>query len=166
MPCSSPQWKCELVCWWYLRPFKCKWQLGSRQCCNFKYGHGCLHSLDFSQQHRCPLLPHDFCLWKRCCVHFCLIFNFVILQLCDNVLDCSVHKCEERCHASEKCGKCPRSGARSCPCGKSSNKLLRIQISTFFVWHILCIGRTYAYLLTILDLLVCKSHIYIYCCSG
>ncbi|XP_064636261.1 NF-X1-type zinc finger protein NFXL1-like [Lineus longissimus] len=43
-------------------------------------------------------------------------------EVCTKVLSCGNHTCEEVCHAG-KCGPCPRSVDRKCPCGKSSSQL-------------------------------------------
>ncbi|CAF0811312.1 unnamed protein product, partial [Didymodactylos carnosus] len=37
---------------------------------------------------------------------------------CNRPLSCSIHKCEKICHTGA-CGKCPREGLRTCPCGKT-----------------------------------------------
>ncbi|CAH1802686.1 unnamed protein product, partial [Owenia fusiformis] len=42
--------------------------------------------------------------------------------VCGTVLQCASHTCEEICH-SGKCGPCPRSGERTCPCGKAKANL-------------------------------------------
>ena len=43
---------------------------------------------------------------------------------CNKILPCGFHRCERICH-DKACGNCPRSGERSCPCGKSSELLDR-----------------------------------------
>lgn len=40
-------------------------------------------------------------------------------QVCNRVLSCGHHRCERLCHA-DKCGECPRTGERKCPCGQTS----------------------------------------------
>ncbi|GLC51639.1 hypothetical protein PLESTB_000524100 [Pleodorina starrii] len=40
-------------------------------------------------------------------------------RVCGKQLACGNHKCEEVCHAG-KCGSCPFSGVRTCPCGKKT----------------------------------------------
>nr|CAB3264314.1 ZF(NFX1) NF-X1-type zinc finger protein [Phallusia mammillata] len=39
---------------------------------------------------------------------------------CDKPFRCGFHKCEKVCHEAGQCGECPRSGERTCPCGKVS----------------------------------------------
>ncbi|KAG1690698.1 NF-X1-type zinc finger protein NFXL1 [Nymphon striatum] len=84
------------------------------------------------KQHKCSQLCHEGdCLTcpkeslQRC---ICGKFNKKVpcsspLWQCDKPcgrpLDCSAHVCEEICHQCDTCGKCPKSGPRSCPCGKS-----------------------------------------------
>jgi hypothetical protein len=48
-----------------------------------------------------------------------LCFCVCHFQSCGKRLACGNHLCEEICH-SGKCGSCPRSGVRKCPCGKTS----------------------------------------------
>ncbi|XP_067117921.1 NF-X1-type zinc finger protein NFXL1 [Osmerus mordax] len=43
-------------------------------------------------------------------------------QVCGSPLSCGHHLCERACHQGP-CGACPRSGARSCPCGKTKCSL-------------------------------------------
>ncbi|XP_028824270.1 NF-X1-type zinc finger protein NFXL1-like [Denticeps clupeoides] len=43
-------------------------------------------------------------------------------QVCGAPLACGNHTCERVCHTGS-CGQCPRSGSRSCPCGKSETAL-------------------------------------------
>ncbi|EDV19924.1 uncharacterized protein TRIADDRAFT_32641 [Trichoplax adhaerens] len=43
-------------------------------------------------------------------------------KICNKVLSCGFHRCERICH-DNACGNCPRSGERSCPCGKSKFNL-------------------------------------------
>ncbi|XP_077976077.1 NF-X1-type zinc finger protein NFXL1-like isoform X1 [Styela clava] len=38
---------------------------------------------------------------------------------CNKLLSCGIHKCDKVCHTGN-CGNCPRSGWRTCPCGKSN----------------------------------------------
>ncbi|KXJ04687.1 NF-X1-type zinc finger protein NFXL1, partial [Exaiptasia diaphana] len=40
-------------------------------------------------------------------------------QVCGRSLACGFHVCEIVCHTGQ-CGDCPRTGERTCPCGKSS----------------------------------------------
>ena len=52
--------------------------------------------------------------------HVCILLLrcLLYLQPCGRTLECGNHVCEARCH-SGRCGACPRSGKRSCPCGKT-----------------------------------------------
>lgn len=43
-------------------------------------------------------------------------------QPCNKVLTCGHHRCDKVCH-SGWCGDCPRSGMRTCPCGKTRHTL-------------------------------------------
>ncbi|XP_048589157.1 NF-X1-type zinc finger protein NFXL1 isoform X2 [Nematostella vectensis] len=43
-------------------------------------------------------------------------------KICGRTLSCGFHICEKVCH-SGLCGDCPRSGERSCPCGKTKISL-------------------------------------------
>jgi NF-X1-type zinc finger protein NFXL1 len=53
-----------------------------------------------------------------------LVFITQCSQVCGKLLSCGNHKCEDTCHRPGQCGPCPRSGARSCPCGKSETQNL------------------------------------------
>ena len=44
--------------------------------------------------------------------------NVSSYQICGRSLTCGHHTCERSCHEG-KCGDCPRSGERQCPCGKT-----------------------------------------------
>ena len=56
----------------------------------------------------------------------CNDLNFQCDKICGRMFDCQIHRCQKICHRGE-CGPCPRQGARTCPCGKTSS------FSRFFV---------------------------------
>ncbi|XP_006818930.1 NF-X1-type zinc finger protein NFXL1-like [Saccoglossus kowalevskii] len=43
-------------------------------------------------------------------------------QICNKPFACGFHVCDKHCHSGE-CGTCPRSGNRTCPCGKTSYEM-------------------------------------------
>ncbi|CAI8057869.1 NF-X1-type zinc finger protein NFXL1 [Geodia barretti] len=43
-------------------------------------------------------------------------------QVCGELLSCGCHSCQRVCH-SGPCGGCPRSGTRTCPCGKTEHDI-------------------------------------------
>lgn len=52
------------------------------------------------------------------------------LQACGKTLSCGHHVCETICHSGQ-CSSCPRSGPRTCPCGKTSESSSQISCNYF-----------------------------------
>lgn len=88
--------------------------------------------LQFISQKKFNCRPPDishlyfFCLGLLCLTVLSCYITFTwflwAFQVCGKALPCGNHTCEQVCHAGP-CGDCPRSGKRSCPCGKSSKFL-------------------------------------------
>ncbi|KAH9492637.1 NF-X1-type zinc finger protein nfxl1 [Bulinus truncatus] len=87
------------------------------------------------KQHKCPEKCHSGvcppCV--KTSIHPCLCGKEKVERPCDSIswqcekkcgksLNCGNHVCELVCHTG-KCGNCPRSGLRKCPCGKTEFQL-------------------------------------------
>uniref|UniRef100_A0A8B9TDX6 Nuclear transcription factor, X-box binding like 1 n=1 Tax=Anas platyrhynchos TaxID=8839 RepID=A0A8B9TDX6_ANAPL len=68
----------------------------------------------------CPKMVTTTCHCKKAkpVPRRCSAKEWSSFQVCGKALPCGNHTCEQVCHAGP-CGDCPRSGKRSCPCGKS-----------------------------------------------
>ncbi|XP_072040523.1 NF-X1-type zinc finger protein NFXL1-like [Amphiura filiformis] len=102
--CSTRQWSCGQIC---QRPLTCGQHMCQTPC----------HSGD------CP--PCDKTSQQRCMcgkgeqVRPCASPEWSCDKICGKVLSCGSHTCEKECHQQGQCGDCPRSGQRTCPCGKT-----------------------------------------------
>jgi len=101
--CSNKKWSCGKVCG---QPLTC----GHHNC------------EDFCHEGECPTCPYSSkqsCLCgKNTTERPCAQPSWNCEQTCHSAYSCGHHLCEESCH-SGKCGDCPRSGKRNCPCGKT-----------------------------------------------
>ena len=110
----------------------CRAQQSARRCGTRHYSCGALcNKLLACGIHRCPDICHQgdclpctkesaqSCVCGRVSarVVLCATPSFHCATPCGRLLACGHHYCDVLCHAGP-CGACPRSGARSCPCGK------------------------------------------------
>ncbi|XP_034267249.1 NF-X1-type zinc finger protein NFXL1 [Pantherophis guttatus] len=105
--CSMKEWSCQLPCG---RKLPC----GQHNC-----GNPC-HPGDCQS---CPRVSKQSCVCgKQIAERQCASPLWQCDEICGRTLSCGYHVCEEICHDGS-CGECPRSGKRSCPCGKSKFSL-------------------------------------------
>ncbi|XP_015745022.2 NF-X1-type zinc finger protein NFXL1-like [Python bivittatus] len=105
--CSMKEWSCQLPCG---RKLPC----GQHNC-----GNPC-HPGDCQP---CPRVSKQSCVCgKQIAERQCASPLWQCDEVCGRTLSCGYHVCEQICH-SGFCGECPRSGKRSCPCGKSKFSL-------------------------------------------
>ncbi|KAL2079385.1 hypothetical protein ACEWY4_025129 [Coilia grayii] len=101
--CHSKAWHCQQRCG---RLLPC----GTHTCQNSCHGGEC---------EACPRVSVQWCVCgRRQSERPCASPRWQCDQVCGAPLRCGNHVCERVCH-SGVCGECPRSGNRSCPCGKS-----------------------------------------------
>ncbi|KAK6976666.1 NF-X1-type zinc finger protein NFXL1 [Biomphalaria glabrata] len=105
--CSAKSWSCGKTCGRLLscKQHKCTQTCHSGVCppCVKTSFHPCLCGKDKAER------PCDSISWH-------------CDKMCGKPLNCGNHVCEVVCHDG-KCGSCPRSGLRKCPCGKTEYKL-------------------------------------------
>ncbi|XP_065059234.1 NF-X1-type zinc finger protein NFXL1-like [Rhopilema esculentum] len=108
----------------------------TRRCCNKEWSCGAMCSdLLACGLHKCkstchpgdcPPCPEKSLQPCKCSKHKqlrdCAAGIWKCSEVCGKVLSCGYHTCEEVCH-NGTCGPCPRTGKRSCPCGKMSLQL-------------------------------------------
>ncbi|KAM6440614.1 NF-X1-type zinc finger protein NFXL1 isoform 2-T2 [Liasis olivaceus] len=105
--CSMKEWSCQLPCG---RKLPC----GQHNC-----GNPC-HPGDCQP---CPRVSKQSCVCgKQIAERQCASPLWQCDEVCGRTLSCGYHVCERICHGGS-CGECPRSGKRSCPCGKSKFSL-------------------------------------------
>ncbi|KAL7981781.1 hypothetical protein Chor_000838, partial [Crotalus horridus] len=105
--CSMKEWSCQLPCG---RKLPC----GQHNC-----GNPC-HPGDCQP---CPRVSKQSCVCgKQIAERQCASPFWQCDVICGRTLSCGYHVCEQICHGGS-CGECPRSGKRSCPCGKSKFSL-------------------------------------------
>ncbi|XP_057312601.1 NF-X1-type zinc finger protein NFXL1-like [Hydractinia symbiolongicarpus] len=105
--CSNKNWSCGKTC---ERDLSC----GHHTCKEF------CHSGDCPP---CPFKSEQPCLCgKNNATRECANPEWSCGQECSKNLSCGHHVCERICH-SGPCGDCPRSGLRTCPCGKTESTL-------------------------------------------
>ncbi|XP_074397635.1 NF-X1-type zinc finger protein NFXL1 isoform X1 [Zonotrichia albicollis] len=101
--CSAKEWSCRLPCG---RTLLC----GQHVCENPCHAGDC---------QPCPRVSKQQCICGRqTAERLCASPQWQCDQVCGKCLPCGNHTCEQVCHAGP-CGDCPRSGKRSCPCGKT-----------------------------------------------
>lgn len=100
------------------------WSCGSR--CNKLLAcgqHYCSTPCHPGECSPCPKTSQQSC---KCGKHHqirpCISPEWTCTEPCQKTLSCQQHKCEKICHEG-KCGACPRSGKRTCPCGKTEFEL-------------------------------------------
>nr|XP_060634470.1 NF-X1-type zinc finger protein NFXL1 [Anolis sagrei ordinatus] len=105
--CSTKEWSCQLPC-------------GRRLPCG---QHNCEKPCHPGNCQPCPRISKQRCVCgKQVAERLCASPLWQCDQVCGKTLPCGYHVCEEVCHGGP-CGECPRSGKRSCPCGKSKFSL-------------------------------------------
>ncbi|KAG8134922.1 hypothetical protein E2320_007990, partial [Naja naja] len=105
--CSMKEWSCQLPCG---RKLPC----GQHNC-----GNPC-HPGDCQP---CPRVSKQSCVCgKQVAERQCASPLWQCDEICGRTLSCGYHVCEQICHRGS-CEECPRSGKRSCPCGKSKFSL-------------------------------------------
>ncbi|XP_077984309.1 NF-X1-type zinc finger protein NFXL1-like [Glandiceps talaboti] len=105
--CSAKEWSCGQVC---------AKQLGCRQ-------HYCQQPCHKGDCASCEKQSIQYCLCgKERAQRPCSSPEWQCEQICNRPLTCGYHVCEQHCHGGN-CGPCPRSGNRTCPCGKTSYDL-------------------------------------------
>ncbi|CAB3990085.1 NF-X1-type zinc finger NFXL1 [Paramuricea clavata] len=71
----------------------------------------------------CPLCPErstQSCICGRNrSIRPCAEPQWLCTEVCGKLLECSNHSCSDICHRG-KCPPCPKSGKRTCPCGKTT----------------------------------------------
>lgn len=110
--CGSMKWSCGKTC---ARTLLCA-------------KHECK---DVCHEGQCPPCPHFSRQPCRCGrqieVQPCGTKEWQCENECGKALPCDLHRCSKKCHKGE-CGECPKSGARTCPCGKSKEVILPCSI--------------------------------------
>ncbi|CAI5783838.1 NF-X1-type zinc finger protein NFXL1 [Podarcis lilfordi] len=105
--CSTKEWSCQLPC-------------GRKLPCG---QHNCEKPCHPGDCQPCPRVSKQACICGRqVAERLCASPVWQCNQVCGKTLPCGYHACEQICHAGS-CGECPRSGKRSCPCGKSKFSL-------------------------------------------
>ncbi|XP_029444066.1 NF-X1-type zinc finger protein NFXL1 [Rhinatrema bivittatum] len=105
--CSAKEWSCQQNC-------------GRKLLCE---QHKCENPCHPGDCRPCPRVSKQKCLCGRqMAERLCASPLWQCEQVCSKPLPCGSHTCEQVCH-SGPCGECPRSGKRSCPCGKSKYSL-------------------------------------------
>uniref|UniRef100_A0A670J1C1 Nuclear transcription factor, X-box binding like 1 n=1 Tax=Podarcis muralis TaxID=64176 RepID=A0A670J1C1_PODMU len=105
--CSTKEWSCQLPC-------------GRKLPCG---QHNCEKPCHPGECQPCPRVSKQACICGRqVAERLCASPVWQCDQVCGKTLPCGYHACEQICHAGS-CGECPRSGKRSCPCGKSKFSL-------------------------------------------
>ncbi|XP_054846530.1 NF-X1-type zinc finger protein NFXL1 [Eublepharis macularius] len=105
--CSTKEWSCQQPC---CRKLPCG-------------QHSCEKSCHPGDCEPCPRVSRQRCVCGRqVAERLCASPLWQCDQACRKTLPCGFHACEQVCHAGP-CGECPRSGKRSCPCGKSKFSL-------------------------------------------
>ena len=97
---------------------------------NWSCGGQCKRILE-CREHYCPQICHEsFCppcpvlVFSKCqCGDHekyitCRIKKWKCQSICNTILACGNHRCEERCHPLGQSHRCPRTSSRNCPCGK------------------------------------------------
>lgn len=105
--CSAKAWSCGKPCGGLLRCGQ----------------HTCEEPCHADECKPCPRQSLQPCLCgsgkkKR----FCADPTWQCDKVCGKAYSCGHHECKKVCHSGE-CGKCPSSGPRTCPCGKTSHIL-------------------------------------------
>ncbi|XP_042324551.1 NF-X1-type zinc finger protein NFXL1 isoform X2 [Sceloporus undulatus] len=105
--CSTKEWSCQLPC-------------GRKLPCG---QHNCEKPCHPGDCQPCPRVSKQRCICGRqVAERLCASPLWHCDQVCGKTLPCGYHACEQVCHGGS-CGECPRSGKRSCPCGKSKFSL-------------------------------------------
>uniref|UniRef100_A0A6J0TA16 NF-X1-type zinc finger protein NFXL1 isoform X1 n=1 Tax=Pogona vitticeps TaxID=103695 RepID=A0A6J0TA16_9SAUR len=105
--CSTKEWSCQLPC-------------GRKLPCG---QHNCEKPCHPGVCQPCPRVSEQSCVCGRqVAERLCASPTWQCDQICGKTLPCGYHSCEQICHGGS-CGKCPRSGRRCCPCGKSKFSL-------------------------------------------
>lgn len=105
--CSAKQWSCGKAC-------------GRKLSCGH---HNCQQPCHTGECAPCPKTSKQPCYCgKEVTTRPCASPEWQCDQPCGKKLSCGNHLCEKICH-KESCGPCPRSGDRSCPCGKTNYNL-------------------------------------------
>ncbi|XP_041358190.1 NF-X1-type zinc finger protein NFXL1-like [Gigantopelta aegis] len=105
--CSARTWACGQPC-------------GKELSCRH---HKCQQPCHPGECAACPKTSEQKCLCGRQkTLRPCASPGWQCDQPCGRTLQCGNHICETLCHTG-KCGACPRSGKRSCPCGKTEYSL-------------------------------------------
>ncbi|KAM3831732.1 NF-X1-type zinc finger protein NFXL1 isoform 2-T2 [Vipera latastei] len=105
--CSMKEWSCQLPC-------------GRKLPCGH---HNCGNPCHPGDCQPCPRVSKQSCVCgKQIAERQCASPFWQCDVICGRTLSCGYHVCEEICHGGS-CGECPRSGKRSCPCGKSKFSL-------------------------------------------
>lgn len=129
-PCPPCPKTVEVLCYCQRAPSQI------RRCSDkaWSCGQACKRLLPCNQHH-CHLPCHEeecppctrtsqqkcFC-GNKISIRLCANPQWQCDKICGKLLSCGNHTCEQLCHAG-RCGPCPRSGPRKCPCGKMSVQL-------------------------------------------
>ncbi|XP_059473634.1 NF-X1-type zinc finger protein NFXL1 [Neocloeon triangulifer] len=102
--CSDKFWTCGSMC-------------GATLACG---KHQCESLCHPGECEPCPRTSKQFCLCKTTSREQpCASPAWQCEKVCGKILSCGNHNCSDVCHRPGQCGPCPRSGKRTCPCGKS-----------------------------------------------
>ncbi|XP_067003149.2 NF-X1-type zinc finger protein NFXL1 [Anabrus simplex] len=100
------------------------WSCGSH--CGHKLGCGRHDCTEICHPGDCPPCPKTSMQYCQCgdkqMLRPCADPVWNCNKVCNKPLSCGHHFCEKICHAGP-CGDCPLTGARTCPCGKTSYNL-------------------------------------------
>lgn len=103
--CSNKKWSCG-------KPCSQRLSCGHHNCEEFCHD-GVCPPCPYTSEHAC------FC-GKKKSERPCAEPTWSCEEMCGKPYSCGHHICEQKCHTGA-CGECPRTGKRSCPCGKTSS---------------------------------------------
>ncbi|CAH1179658.1 unnamed protein product [Phaedon cochleariae] len=105
--CASPVWHCDKIC---KKPLEC----GNHRCEEVCHD-GVCDMCSLTKPRTCPCGKSTHRLP-------CTVETPCCQDTCEKLLDCGVHKCNQRCH-KEKCGQCLETVEKLCRCGLHSKEV-------------------------------------------
>ncbi|XP_028409287.1 NF-X1-type zinc finger protein NFXL1-like [Dendronephthya gigantea] len=105
--CSAKEWSCGKPC---EKVLACE-------------HHKCKHPCHGGLCPPCPERSSQSCICGRnTSIRSCAEPRWMCTEVCGKLLECANHTCVDICHQG-KCLPCPKSGMRTCPCGKTTSNL-------------------------------------------